>query len=296
MSGTSGRGTRRGGDVAMLCIGLMLAVIAIGWLTMLIAQARADRQQAMAAADAPALSGAAGIGPPTTVLDEAFGVSVSAPALRRVVQVLQWREVASQPLAPEDDVLVDQGDYQLVWTERHIDSDTFAQPYGHENPPAPPYRSAQFGLVPPMPVDSAGPVPLWQPLPADGIALPENLAPVFRAAGPWLLTAASSAVPEAGDLRVRFDVLHSPIRQAGPEADAATPSATTQTLTWIARASAFLLALIGAGLALRAGSRLSTPASALGRLPSGAVLALAAWAAVACVLIAAGLSRGWPAT
>lgn len=283
----------RGFDGTLAVLGLALLVAAMVWLTLLIRDgaARASSSpQPIVETTLPAAT------PSEAMLeDEAFGVALPGRALRRIVQMLQWREVASVPLAVDDEVAVDRGDYQLVWSERLIDSSAFAVAEGHVNPPAPPYRSRSQGAGAATWTDAdAG---AWRAVPPDRVALPENLAAVFRAEGAWLVTTAQGDLPEPGDLRVRFEVLPdaAPAAQratspdAAPDAVAGEPLDTA--LRWIARAAAFVMAMLGAGLALRGFSRLSPPESSLGRLRSGALLAISAWIAVGAALVAAGIAR-----
>lgn len=283
----------RGGDGMLAVVGLALLVVALAWLVLLIRDG---------AALAPSLpqpvvetTAAAVAETESTLEDEAFGVVLPGRALRRIVQMLQWREVASVPLALDDEVVADQGEYQLVWSERLIDSSAFAAAPGHVNPPAPPYRSRSQGADASEWADAGAGA--WRAVPPGQVVLPENLAAVFRAEGAWLLTTAPGDLPEPGDVRVRFEVLPlaAPIAPPAQAADVASDGASMapldEALRWIARAAAFVLAMLGAGLALRGFSRLSPPGSSLGRLRSGALLAISAWIAVGVALLSALIAR-----
>ncbi|MCX7557348.1 TMEM43 family protein [Xanthomonadaceae bacterium JHOS43] len=279
-------------DRILVAAGLLLLVGAIVWLTWLI---RNGAEASMDSSVPAAMIEVSPVGAQQHRLeDEDFGVVLKGRALRRIVQMLQWREVASMPLALDDEIVVDEGEYQMVWSERLMDSSRFALPERHINPPAPPYRSRSIGADKPAWGDpqQGG----WQAVPAAQVQLPENLAAVFRSEGQWLVTAADGALPGIGDLRVRFEVLPAP-ETAPPASGMQTSKAPVsedpldQALRWIARAAAFVMAMLGAGLGLRGLSRLSSAGSALGSMRSGAMLAVAAWIAVAAVLLSVGIAR-----
>ena len=225
--------------------------------------------------------------------DDAFGVAWPGQALHRIVQMLQWREVASVPLALDDEIVTDQGEYQRVWSSRMIDSSRFAQE--HPNPASSPYQSTRFGPAEAVTVDKEL-ASSWRELAATEIALPDNLAVVFRPQGRWLVTVPEGELPQVGDLRVRFEVLDAPAVtavQAAPDASQARTDEdfVASALDWIARLAAFILALLASGLMLQAISRQTSPQHWLARLSGVAVLALSTWIAVAVLLLAVVLSR-----
>lgn len=281
-------GASRWLDRMLAALGLALFIAALVWMTCLIRDNASlpEPQQPGAAAVAPVDDAAVPL-----LEDDAFGIALPGLALRRVVQMLQWREVASIPLGVDDEVVDDQGEYQLVWSERLIDSSSFATASGHVNPPAPPFRSQSLGPERSAWTDTqAG---AWRAVPPQQVELPENLAAVFRADGAWLVTMADAAPPELGDLRVRFEVLPS-ITPALPAMAQDVPAADVpldQALRWIARVAAFVMAMLGAALALRGFSRLSPAGGKLASLHPAALLAASAWIAVAAALVAAGISR-----
>lgn len=282
----------RGFDGALALLGLALLVAAMVWLALLV---RGGTVGASSSLQAPAgVMELGGAGSESLLEDEAFGVVLPGLALRRIVQVLQWREVASVPLAADDEIVEDRGDYQLIWSERLIDSSAFEQAEGHVNPPPPPYRSQSLGAGASAWSDAESGA--WRAVQPEQVVLPENLAAVFRAEGAWLLTVPPGDMPSAGDLRVRFEVLP----ETAPEAssgqddlalDAASPAAQDAILRWIAVAAAFVMAVLGAGMALGGVSRLSRPGGALGRLRSGALLAISVWLGVGAMLLAAIIAR-----
>lgn len=282
-------------DGALAAAGVLLLLAAIVWMTWLI------RATALPATPAPVAQA------PTAAMqsrleDDAFGVAWQGRAMRRIVQVLQWREVASMPLALDDEVVSDQGDYQLIWSGRQIDSSNFVEPRGHVNPPPPPYRSKSFGTEAAW---SDTGTAHWQAVPPDKVALPENLLAVFRPEGAWQVTMEEGALPQPGDLRVRFEVLPElPAPTAADASEAGIAPSEGQAdggagdfypidaaLRWISRAAAFVMAVLGAGLGLRGFSRLASPQGAFGGMRAGALLAISAWVAVAAVLVAAAIAR-----
>lgn len=285
-------------DVTLLAIGGLLLVLAVYWLTGLV-----DRPSSAPSLTVPDTveerSGVPAATPDDTVLlDEAFGVAMRGQGLRRIVQILQWREVASVGLAIGDEIVADQGDYQLLWSERVIDSSRFAEPQGHVNPPAPPYRSWSVGPQSDTGIDSeAGDA--WRHVPTSQVRLPENLMAVFRAEGAWLVTTPEGDLPQAGDMRVRFELLPAPAPAApGTDADVEAAAAASsdadpvaEALAWIARAAAFIMAMVGAGLVLRGAAGFAVAGSWLQRLPPIAVLSLSIWIAVAATLVAVGITR-----
>lgn len=286
-----------GADLALMIVGVLMWVAGCIGLMVVLAQDRAS-DTAIAPESAMQLAQAPIDVPSSSMLhDEAFGVALNARALRRIVQVLQWREVASVPMGLGDEVLRDEGAYQLVWSERLIDSARFAQPETHVNPPTPPYGSIGFGPAELLGVD-ADAQSGWVSVTADAVRLPDNLAAVFRVAGSWLVTTPESDLPQAGDLRVRFEIL--PPLAASPSASPepsvvvgaeAEQDFSRQALSWIARAAGFLLTVVGAGLALQGAARRSHPQHWLARVPGMGVLAISAWLAVLAVLLAMAAVR-----
>lgn len=271
----------------MLALGLALLVVAVTWMAILLRGAPGlAPDEAAPVADA--------VAPAATALlhDEAFGVILEGLALRRVVQMLQWREGSGQSSASGDEVVSEHEGYQRVWSERIIDSTRFTQPEGHANPPPPPYRSQSFGH-PPLADAQLG----WRAIAPGPHGLPENLAAVFRADGRWWVSTPEGALPEIGDLRVRFELLPAArpaavkLGAASEGASAASGDEVMQALRWIGRSAAFILALLGAGLALRAGAALARPESALAKLGGLALLAVSAWVGVGAILVAILIAR-----
>jgi len=283
-------------DLILLALGLAMLLGALVWMVLLLRDAPAHGP----VATPPAAAAAVTTEPPPELpllRDEAFGLALRGVAMRRVVQMLQWREGADTPAAAGEDVVFRDPGYQLVWSERTIDSAGFRAPAGHVNPPPPPYRSQSFG----NPLDGS---PLaaqarWRILPPEGQSLPDNLEAVFRAEAGWWVSTPEGESPAVGDLRVRFELLALPdapaaVDRPAQDTPAAPVDAVAQALRWIARAAALLLAILGAGLALRAAAAFAGPDRALARMGAIAQLALAAWVGVVVVLMALLIARLLP--
>lgn len=144
------------------------------------------------------VSGAPQIAQPAR--DPQFNVSAQAPSLIRKVEMFQWREVGEGRAR----------DYELDWADHPVDSSTFAQPAGHQNPGAFPFdgarfdspdvRVAGFRLAPQLVRAIAG----VEPYTPDLRGLPPNMAAAFQARDGVLSTSADPRAPQLGDLRVSW--------------------------------------------------------------------------------------------
>lgn len=274
----------------MLVVGLLMLLLALVWLSNLV---QTDTTTALLEL-APDLHLELADSGRLVQRDEAFGIELPGRAMRRVVQMLQWREVASNPLAAGDEIVHDHGDYQLIWSSGVIDSSVFLQPEGHHNPPAPPYRSQSFGAAPTA-IEQARGTALWQVVPLEELKLPENLVAVFRPGGGWLVSTARDAVPQSGDLRLRYEILpdFSPElarTDADPDASLAAGGLIDESLNWIARAAAFIVAMLGAALALLGTSRRAAPGSRWHGLPPVGIFLLSLSMALVIALLATGIA------
>ena len=288
-------GRARRADVRMFALGAILLAVAFVWMVALLRQA--PLPETVPDDPTPAIA------PPPSAQtqrlhDEAFGVALDGLAMRRVVQMLQWRETDS-PLEPGSEVASKADGYQQVWSERIIDSSRFRHPEGHANPPAPPYRSQSFTSMQEG-ADGAIAEGDWRIVPPARLNLPENLAAVFRAEGGWWISTPEGTLPAVGDLRVRFEVLlPSPEAAISPpdagrtssEPAGTAPDAVAQALRWMGRSAALLLAVLGAGLALRAGAAFARPGSMLARLNGAMLLAASAWVGVIAIVLAGLAAR-----
>ena len=74
---------------------------------------------------------------PSVLVDDVFGVSTNALALRRRVEMYQWeeteKETEKKKIGGSVDTVIEYG-YRKVWSDEPIDSSSFKEPAGHENP------------------------------------------------------------------------------------------------------------------------------------------------------------------
>ncbi len=107
-----------------------------------------------------------------------------------------------------------------------------------------------------------------------------------------------------GKIRKRdFDATHHcsawrsgcPVQAWGADDDGepagTAPDAVAQALRWMGRSAALLLAVLGAGLALRAGAAFARPGSVLARLNGAMLLAASAWVGVIAIVLAGLAAR-----
>lgn len=135
--------------------------------------------------------------------DPQFGVSARAPGLRRIVEMWQWQEQRDARGARS---------YSPIWSEQAVDSHTFAGNGAYANPAMPFASTRWWAASAELNGHAVAPELLatlddWQTLPADGSALPDNLAAVFRADGDFLYSGEAAQQPQIGDLRVHWQVL-----------------------------------------------------------------------------------------
>ena len=81
-----------------------------------------------------------------TLKDAMFGVSANAIKLRRTVQMYQWTEKSSsqkQKNLGGSETTETTYTYEPSWSEKPVDSASFKQRSGHENPPMP-FLSAEL--------------------------------------------------------------------------------------------------------------------------------------------------------
>lgn len=262
------------------------------------------------------------------VQDETFGVERQALSLRREVEMYQWRErkeTREEKQAGGGTRETTRYTYEQVWDRRPIDSSDFREQADHRNPGEMPYRQETFSarevsiggfrLADELRENLGG----WEPVPTSEVALPGNLAAVFRPAGGWFVSSESVETPMVGDVRVRFSVVPQGQyvvigRQEAGElgtwkssrgerflamepgnADAQTllsgESSSNVKASWALRFAGFVIGWIGFSLLLRPLAILADVVPFLGRLV-GTGLALVS-GILAGILSLVAISSGW---
>ncbi|MBB5207158.1 TMEM43 family protein [Chiayiivirga flava] len=260
--------------------------------------------------------------------DETFGVEHEALALRRQVQMFQWRE--RRDTREEKEVgggtrKVTRYSYETVWDDEPIDSDDFREEEAHRNPDEMPYRDYSWRAADiriggfRLGDEAASQIGGWQDLPAAQVQLPENLAAIFRPSGDWFVTCETPAQPQVGDLRVRFQIVPEGaftvigrqqagmldtwrssrgqellIVESGEHGAAALfdeAASDNTSASWALRLAGFVLGWIGFGLLLRPLAVLADVVPILGRLV-GFGLALVS-GLLAAVLSLVAIGSGW---
>lgn len=164
--------------------------------------------------------------------DQPLGVSVDALALRRVVEMYQWKE--SRESKEEKKIgggseTVTEYKYSTEWNDDPIDSSDFRYSSSHENPTEWPVKSDEFAAQTAtlgafeLSASARGSVGSWRRLEPDkAIAFPEAFGQFRSVGGGTLYLGGDPDQPEVGDLRIRFDyqpeeVFSIVARQAGSE-------------------------------------------------------------------------------
>lgn len=150
--------------------------------------------------------------------DEDFKTEVrNCARLEREVEMYQWKE--SEQETTRDTAMggtetTTTYTYSLVWSSDAIDSSSFAQTAGHENPPMPltslKHRADHVTLgafeLPPRLADkmcNAQPL-VGQELPPDAPAPKSGVGRKFKLVGGVYTTVEEGAVPQVGDMQVTF--------------------------------------------------------------------------------------------
>lgn len=146
-------------------------------------------------------------------LDPVFNQVAEGIALRRKVEMYQWRErkeSKEETSVGGSKTTRTTYHYDQVWDDEPIDHRQFEQPAGHENPGAFPFSDetwraerVQLGeleLAPEVIEEVGG----WKPMAPALEQMPENLAASFRQDGERLVTQSGND-PAIGDLRVSFE-------------------------------------------------------------------------------------------
>jgi hypothetical protein len=224
-----------------------------------------------------------------TLADAAFGVSVNAIKLRRVVEMYQWSE--SSRSKEEKEVgggteTTTTYTYSKTWSDRVISSADFKEPAGHQNPGAMPYMSIEqvadgvsvgAFTLPAFLVDQ---INRYEPLPiSSDTKLPEAVRGKAKVHDSGLYMGADPASPQVGDVRIRFAIAKPGdvsviARQVGntfepyqtkaggnigllkmgvlsAETMIQQAQASNKVLTWILRLVGFILMLIGLSAILK---------------------------------------------
>lgn len=222
------------------------------------------------------------------LVDDDFGVSATAIRLARVAETYQWREESKsekrKKLGGSEETTTTYR-YTKAWSSRHVDSSSFHEPAGHENPPslawesrtltADPVACGAFTLGPDI-VEKIGRSERRHVEESDSRAL---RAEGFRVEQGAFYRGAEPANPAVGDVRVRFEVTNPQVvsvvaqqrgsgftayrARAGSSillleegdvgaAEMFEAARTTNTITtWLVRLGGFLAMFVGLALVLR---------------------------------------------
>jgi hypothetical protein len=216
--------------------------------------------------------------------DPRFDIEVNAIALRRRVEMYQWKEETESRTEKQTGGGTKKSvyySYEKVWSDQVIPSAGFHQQAGHENPVILPFESWQ---------DRADQVNLgsfrfsstliprlnfFEPISPRDAALPEGV----NVDGTQLYLGTSSSAPEIGDVRIRFEVVnpgpvsviagqegstltswvtsngtaYSRIQKGNPSLEEMLAAARREAkiLTWILRGAGWLIMTIGISMVLR---------------------------------------------
>lgn len=147
-----------------------------------------------------------------TLEDAVLGVSANALALKRNVEMYQWRESSTSEsrtkLGGGQDTVTTYT-YDRDWSDEVIDSAAFHEPDGHDNPAAMPFESASWtadhvtlGAFT-VPTDIVGALGDGDPL-----AVPASAATGDRRVSDGgLYIGANPAAPAVGDVRITYSAL-----------------------------------------------------------------------------------------
>lgn len=216
--------------------------------------------------------------------DPEFGISTRAIALKRQVEMYQWREHSKSTTKKKlggGTKTITTYSYDKGWSSARVDSSDFKEPQGHDNPPMP-FRSQEweaskvslggFQLAPVF----ISKIPRVEDLPVDDLSLlPALIREKAHESAGGLYLGQDPAAPKVGDLRVSFSrvpdqivsivgLQQSSMLMAYPmekgsislleggahSADEMFQSAkaANKTMTWILRGVGLLVLLIGFSL------------------------------------------------
>lgn len=268
------------------------------------------------------LTGETSVKQPLT--DPEFGVEVDAIKLKREVEMYQWDEDVSTRTEKQvggSEKTVKEYSYKKTWSSSVIDSSSFKQTAGHENPTtmAIPSRSTEasevgfgaytLGSQVISKIGNFSPVTLES---TDGLNLPADLEAKAKLSGSEIFFGESSGSPAVGDLRVKLSAVRpGPLSVVAQQqenglttyqakkgtillvattqqtADAMFQTAEDQNkmLTWILRGVGFLMMFFGLTMVFRPLSVLADVIPFIGNI-------VGAGTAIIAGLIALGLSFG----
>lgn len=171
------------------------------------------------------------------ILDPELAVSVDGLALRRVVEMYQWKESKEsreKKTLGGGSETVTEYTYDTEWDDDAIDSSDFSYSTDHANPTEWPVESASFEAATTtigaytLSGSARASVGAWRDLDA-GTALnfPDAFEGFRRVGGSSLFLGANPDAPEVGDVRIRFqyqpeEVFSIVARQTGDRLDAYT--------------------------------------------------------------------------
>lgn len=135
-------------------------------------------------------------------VDEELGIASDAAVLLRTVEMYQWQEQC----------IADACGQNGAWSSRRIDSSTFREQAGRDNPGELPFKNARFDarevrlgvyVVDPRLLDQVESVVR----PVYVRELQPNLAAIFRDDNGVLYSGENPGAPEIGDLRVSYRIV-----------------------------------------------------------------------------------------
>lgn len=239
-----------------------------------------------------------------TLTDPVFGVSANALKLKRTVEMYQWKEsteTKTETKVGGGEEKVTTYSYNKTWSDRHIDSEDFSKPAGHQNPRSIPYETTTqiadeitlgaFTLSPSL----ASKISNFEPLPIepDG-PLPDPIQDKGKVHNAGFYIGEDPANPQIGDVRIQFEVSRPTAvsviaKQAGStlkpyetkaggkveilqmgthSADNMFEQAqqSNRVVTWLLRLGGFLLMMIGLSMAFRVFSVIADVVPIFGRI------------------------------
>ena len=149
-----------------------------------------------------------------TLRDNDFNIAVNAVKLQRKVQMLQWKEKSESKTHKKmggGEETVTTYNYIKVWSDRLINSGSFKNPGGHENPGTMPYESSeQAAAAVTLGGFSLGSVLIgkmdnFEDLPLSNTKMPEKINATVT--GNVVFIGASQQSPQIGDLKISFRIV-----------------------------------------------------------------------------------------